>query len=42
MTESIAWLAMSLVCALIGGALGVAAVREKAHAGADRPRADRE
>jgi hypothetical protein len=41
MTESIAWLAMSLICAVIGGAVGVAAVRGRAHA-VDPPRADRE
>jgi hypothetical protein len=42
MTESIAWLAMSLICAVIGAAVGVAAVRNRAHAAADPPRADRE
>jgi len=42
MTESIAWLAMSLICAVIGGAIGVAAVRSRAHAAADPPRSDRE
>jgi hypothetical protein len=42
MTESIGWLAMSIVCAVVGGALGVAAVHLRSHAAADRPRADRE
>jgi hypothetical protein len=42
MTDSIAWLAMSLICAVIGGVIGVAAVRSRAHAAADPPRADRE
>jgi hypothetical protein len=42
MTESIGWLAMSLICALIGGALGVAAVHHRAPAATDQPRGDRE
>ncbi|HYW25316.1 MAG TPA: hypothetical protein VE953_14200 [Terriglobales bacterium] len=42
MTDTIAWLAMSLICAVIGGAVGVAAVHHRAHAAAERPRADRE
>jgi hypothetical protein len=42
MTESIGWLAMSLICAVIGGALGVAVVHHRAHAAIDQPRGDRE
>jgi|GraSoiStandDraft_25_1057303.scaffolds.fasta_scaffold2344604_1 hypothetical protein len=42
MTESIGWLAMSIVCAVIGGALGVAAVHHRAHAAAEQPRGDRD
>jgi hypothetical protein len=41
-TESIGWLAVSLFCAVIGGALGVAVVHRRAHASVDQPRADRE
>jgi hypothetical protein len=29
MTDSIAWLAMSLICAVIGGALGAAVVHHR-------------
>jgi hypothetical protein len=42
MTDSIGWLAASLICAVIGGALGAAVVHRRAHATADQPRADRD
>jgi hypothetical protein len=42
LTESIGLLAVSIICAVIGGALGVAAVHHRARAAADQPRADRE
>jgi hypothetical protein len=42
MTDSIVWHAMSFICAVIGGALGVAAVHQRAHRAADQPRADGE
>jgi hypothetical protein len=42
MTDTIAWLAVSIICAMIGGAVGVAAVHQRAHAAAERPRADGE
>lgn len=42
MTESIGWLAVSLFCAVIGGALGAAVVHRRARAGGDRLPGDRE
>lgn len=42
MTESIGWLAVSLICAVIGGALGAAVARHRAQTAADQPRGDRE
>jgi hypothetical protein len=42
MTESIGWLAVSLICAVIGAALGAALVHHRAQTGADQPRVDRE
>lgn len=42
MTETIGWLAMSIICAVIGGALGVAAVQHRARMAAGQPRGDRE
>jgi len=34
-TESIGWLAMSLFCAVVGGALGAAVVHRRARTGGD-------
>ncbi|HXM58435.1 MAG TPA: hypothetical protein VOB72_23750 [Candidatus Dormibacteraeota bacterium] len=38
MTESIGWLAVSLFCAVVGGALGAAVVHRRAQAGGDADR----
>lgn len=42
MTESIGWLAVSLFCAVVGGALGAAVVHHRAQAGGEQLPGDRD
>jgi hypothetical protein len=41
-TESIGWLAVSLFCAVVGGALGAAVVHRRARSGSEQLPGDRD